>query len=418
MSSRRFVALAILTLLLVIVVAPTAYGQDRAIPLRLQVPIPGFSDAQGNVDGGITSLSLAKFIRALYIFFFYAGGILATVMIVWAGFLWLTSAGSSERVTTAKSYISGAVAGLVLLFGAYTILSLLNPSLTELRRLEMPRINPVSTAFFCDDRTTEIAQSKYPPDKLEFLFTQAMQDNEERAINPERYNDPPTATQATEANWKDIWVDASAAKCGAAYVVSEIRGGKRKAASGSACYGRNCNNSAFACLKVPHTVMFQCVNADIVADVEWEGSAYLDAGVQLIGLCNTGTIFAQHPFTYQPGQASMRSDEYIFDFGSPYDITSEIQQNCNGANNVLGYYLKIEVNDDSNTVLATDDDIFYVGEDGCNGGPPITVHNWTDPGKFESDVNLYKSQLMTPDRFQRKKECTIKISRTGGWAAR
>lgn len=50
-------------------------------------------------------------------------GSIALLMIVWGGFLWLTSMGNSERVEKGKSTLIWATLGLVLIFGAYAITS-------------------------------------------------------------------------------------------------------------------------------------------------------------------------------------------------------------------------------------------------------------------------------------------------------
>ncbi len=48
-------------------------------------------------------------------------GIITTVLIVYAGFLWLTSAGNEDKIDTAKQVISAAVIGLILVLSSYTI---------------------------------------------------------------------------------------------------------------------------------------------------------------------------------------------------------------------------------------------------------------------------------------------------------
>jgi hypothetical protein len=40
---------------------------------------------------------------------------LSGVMLVWAGFLWMTSAGDPEKIGTAKKIITGVVSGILLL---------------------------------------------------------------------------------------------------------------------------------------------------------------------------------------------------------------------------------------------------------------------------------------------------------------
>lgn len=48
-------------------------------------------------------------------------GIVATVLILWAGFLWMTAAGNDEKIGTAKKILQAGIIGLVIIFSAYAI---------------------------------------------------------------------------------------------------------------------------------------------------------------------------------------------------------------------------------------------------------------------------------------------------------
>lgn len=49
-------------------------------------------------------------------------GSIALLMFVWGGFMWLTSAGNSERVQKGKNVFIWAAAGLLVIFSSYAIL--------------------------------------------------------------------------------------------------------------------------------------------------------------------------------------------------------------------------------------------------------------------------------------------------------
>ena len=53
----------------------------------------------------------------------YFVGILSVVMLIWGGILYTTSAGDSNKVTTAKNTIMYAVIGLVVAIFAYAIVN-------------------------------------------------------------------------------------------------------------------------------------------------------------------------------------------------------------------------------------------------------------------------------------------------------
>ena len=56
-------------------------------------------------------------------------GILATVLIVYAGFKWMTAAGNEEQAGEAKKIMYQAVIGLVIIMSAYSIVRFVLPSL-------------------------------------------------------------------------------------------------------------------------------------------------------------------------------------------------------------------------------------------------------------------------------------------------
>src|SRR3989344_690884 len=56
-------------------------------------------------------------------------GIAVFIMILWAGFLWLTSTANPGNIATAKGYISNAIFGGILLLSSYVILYTINPDL-------------------------------------------------------------------------------------------------------------------------------------------------------------------------------------------------------------------------------------------------------------------------------------------------
>ena len=48
-------------------------------------------------------------------------GVILVVLIIYAGFLWMTAQGNEDKVKKAKSIISNAVIGMVLIFAAYAL---------------------------------------------------------------------------------------------------------------------------------------------------------------------------------------------------------------------------------------------------------------------------------------------------------
>lgn len=57
-------------------------------------------------------------------------GILDVVIIVYAGFLWMTAGGNEEKVGEAKKWLYGSVIGLAIIFSAYALAGFIIDQLT------------------------------------------------------------------------------------------------------------------------------------------------------------------------------------------------------------------------------------------------------------------------------------------------
>lgn len=80
---------------------------------------------------GIAEMDLPAFISSIYSFALTIVGLAVFVRILYAGFLWLTAAGNTTRTGQAKSMITNAVIGAIILFAAYLILNVINPDLVK-----------------------------------------------------------------------------------------------------------------------------------------------------------------------------------------------------------------------------------------------------------------------------------------------
>jgi len=71
-------------------------------------------------------------VKSLYEFGVIAAGILAVLMVMLGGFLYMTAGGNPGGVEKGKNLISGALWGVVLLLSSYVILYTIDPGLTRL----------------------------------------------------------------------------------------------------------------------------------------------------------------------------------------------------------------------------------------------------------------------------------------------
>lgn len=132
-----------------------------ADPLKFtpQIKIPGTA-IDGTVEVGkqvgtkMTSTLLPSYIGAFYKYGLTVTGLLATVILMAGGIIWLTSAGNESKVKQAKEMIFGSLAGVLLLFSSYIILETINPELVKLKPIESQSIAKVTLDIVCCQTTT------------------------------------------------------------------------------------------------------------------------------------------------------------------------------------------------------------------------------------------------------------------------
>jgi len=125
-----------------------AHGAN-IIEFKPQIPIPGGIQGQTPVgtrtaDGNLQSDLLSKYLKSLYDYSLALASILAAVVMMGGGLLWLTSGGSEAKVGQAKDLIFGSVVGLGLVFSSWIILNTVNPNLLSLK---MPNIEILQSNF-------------------------------------------------------------------------------------------------------------------------------------------------------------------------------------------------------------------------------------------------------------------------------
>jgi hypothetical protein len=103
-------------------------------PAFAQVTLPSYctSGTQINLGvpiGGVTSISRENAFRCYVLLFYrYVIGVaivLATIVVTWGGYIWLTSGGDPSKITHARELIIGALSGLALLLLASVVLRLI-----------------------------------------------------------------------------------------------------------------------------------------------------------------------------------------------------------------------------------------------------------------------------------------------------
>ena len=105
---------------------------------------------------------IGTYIAGIYRYGISLAAVLAVVMVMVGGFVWLSSAGSPDRIKTAKSIIGSAFAGLLLALFAFVILNTINPRLVSLDPLQIQSIKNVEPEV-SEDAPVEISGETFFP---------------------------------------------------------------------------------------------------------------------------------------------------------------------------------------------------------------------------------------------------------------
>ncbi len=95
---------------------------DRMLELlEITARAAGFGESQGigAIIGGIIAVVLSFL------------GVIFLCLILYAGFIWMTSAGNEQKVRWAQKTIQNAVIGVIIVLSAYSITSFVLRSVTE-----------------------------------------------------------------------------------------------------------------------------------------------------------------------------------------------------------------------------------------------------------------------------------------------
>lgn len=104
---KKFLKLTLAGLIIALAKIP-----EKALAVELTNPLTGTN--QGIEPVELYGRIITGFLGAI--------GAVALTYFIWGGFLWLTSAGSAEKIKKGKDTLVWAIIGLILTFGSYVIL--------------------------------------------------------------------------------------------------------------------------------------------------------------------------------------------------------------------------------------------------------------------------------------------------------
>lgn len=138
--------------LLITLAYPVTVEAAISDPMKFQpqIGIPGLWSANEVIPLKDNNTSyIAKMIKGFYNYGIGIAGILAAIMLMAGGLVWLTSAGSAEKITQAKNLMSGSVIGLVILFGSWMLLRTINPALVDFKITDINTIDVILINSCC-----------------------------------------------------------------------------------------------------------------------------------------------------------------------------------------------------------------------------------------------------------------------------
>ncbi len=116
----------------------------------LEIPFPAQIFSQANCsygdNGQLTSCStpwIGEYIAAIYKYLIGIVGIIAVLVMMLGGVVWMTAGGSASRIGEAKSWISASLTGLILVLSSYTILYYINPQLVSLKAITIQAVQEI-----------------------------------------------------------------------------------------------------------------------------------------------------------------------------------------------------------------------------------------------------------------------------------
>ena len=127
MTKLRLASVVLLVMLLLPGLVLAAEGETQAGGL----PPTGFERVCNSdpYTGG-----LARCINGIYVLSLGLGGLFAVLMIIIAGYKYMTAQGNSQQVENAKESFASAFIGLIVLFIAFVLLNGINPDLVRFRQ--------------------------------------------------------------------------------------------------------------------------------------------------------------------------------------------------------------------------------------------------------------------------------------------
>ena len=118
-----------------------------------QVGIPGSEFDTGKTydfSKDASTKPIALYIQAIYKYAIGIVGILAAIVLMFGGVLWIVAGGNASQISEAKAWIGAALTGLILALTSYLILYTVNQALVNLQTSAVPGVSNLSGSCMVD----------------------------------------------------------------------------------------------------------------------------------------------------------------------------------------------------------------------------------------------------------------------------
>jgi|GEM_PF-2145996 len=349
--------------------AESSGNAAKNINVKLQVPLPFVAMGCVDENGSPTVCDLKDYIMGVYKLLIGVGALFAVVMMIIAGYQWIFSGGSSDKIGAAKNKIFSASIGLILALVSYVVLNSISPRLVS---MTLPEIDSVQGIDFEMGETCQ---------------NSARLLEKERELGISFGKLPVIGGGATQATTRDK------AYCGYKYYVLEkgLDGRtpeKARSESDDFCKGGYCDQNQ-TCL------LGQCQDVAIYGSISWPSlsNTYLDK-ISLFSVCNDGTKKAvpnqmvpvsklrdyKIPWIYNLSYEGGANNVSVYSSQEEIDgiwtkqkgsYSKAAEDSCGSLGEFKGFVLKAEINDNKggwDWILPTIDDDFALGKDPQAGG--------------------------------------------------
>jgi hypothetical protein len=124
-QQRNIINIAIFMCVSIFMITAPDFAVGASYQYKMLETFPGFFAAGSSPD-------LPQMILAIYKFGIWTVGIAGLFMLTIGGFMYMLSAGNNATVTSAKGIIGDSLLGIVAALGAYLIMYVINPDLTNI----------------------------------------------------------------------------------------------------------------------------------------------------------------------------------------------------------------------------------------------------------------------------------------------